>query len=289
MDHSYVNIFLNFKAFGRKLVAQVISLKSFFILIFFASLILTSCEKVIDVDLDDAETLLVIEGTINNHIDTQVVRITSSVKMGASNVFPGIKGAIVTVTDDLGITYNFREREPGLYTNRRLRGMPGRTYNLKVAYDGKEYTSVSTMPNVLPIDSIGFSRTTIFNNTRTSVQVVFNDPPQVKNFYRFLLTVNGVKSKSIFVYSDDFSNGNYVTRELFDDDIDLKAGDTVFVEMQCISQPVYKYWLGLDQNENRGGASITPANPVSNISNGALGYFNAHTQQMRMVVVPFLN
>jgi hypothetical protein len=34
------------------------------------------------------------------------------------------------------------------------------------------------------------------------------------------------------------------------------------------------------------GQSASPANPLSNIQGGALGYFSAHTVQRRTVIIP---
>jgi len=256
-------------------------------LLLFVALIYSSCEKVIDIDVKDSDPSLVIEGVISNRTDTQFVKITSSVPVGESSNFSGVSGAVVTVKDQDGIVYTFRERAPGIYSARRLRGIPGRTYALKVVYDGKEYNATSSMPAQVTIDSIGFQSTTIFNTSRTSLELMFRDPPGIKNYYRFVLSINNIKTNSIFVYNDDFTDGNQVKRDLFDVDIDLKKGDRVTVEMQCIDPFIYRYWFGLDQNRNRGGASVTPANPVSNISNGALGYFSAQTQQTEMLLVPF--
>ncbi|WP_207532015.1 DUF4249 domain-containing protein [Desertivirga arenae] len=256
-------------------------------LVLFTLLLFSACEKVIDIDLKDSEPLLVVEGVINNRTDTQSVRITTTLPISESNSSTGISGATVTVKDQEGISYAFRERAPGVYSSRRFRGIPGRTYNLTIAYNGKTYSAQSSMPSQVTIDSIGFQSTTIFSNSRTSLQLIFRDPPQIRNYYRFVLSINSVKTSSIFVYSDDFTDGKQVTRDLFDVDVNLQKGDKVMVEMQCIDPVIYRYWLGLDQNRSRGGASVTPANPVSNISGGALGYFSAQTQQTEQLHVPY--
>jgi hypothetical protein len=101
-----------------------------------------------------------------------------------------------------------------------------------------------------------------------------------------VLSVNGKQSKQFFLFDDNFSDGKRVNQDLFDFDIDLVQGDVADVELQCLDSLVYRYWQGLDQNQNRGGASTTPANPVSNISNGALGYFSAHTRQNKLALIP---
>jgi hypothetical protein len=125
-----------------------------------------------------------------------------------------------------------------------------------------------------------------FGEERRTINIFLNDPPGVKNYYRYTLSINDERSKSVFVYDDSFNDGRKVVRELFDFDLNAMPGDKIEVQMQCISAAVFRYWQGVEQNESRGGASTTPANPVSNISNGALGYFSAHTKQDEMAVVP---
>jgi hypothetical protein len=256
---------------------------------FFIALIavasVTSCEKVIELDLQDSEPVVVIEGRVNNNLEFQQVKISRSVQVADQGVFPAVTGAAVVVTDNAGNSFSFQEQSRGTYT-RRFRGVPGRTYTLKVTAEGKEYSAVSMMPQQVNLDSLGINTTKFFNETRKSLVVYFPDPSGVRNYYRFLLTVNGIGSRGIFTYNDDFTDGKGVQRELLDFDMDLREGDLAEVEMQCIDAAVYRYWQGVDQNESRGGASTTPANPVSNIKGGALGYFSAHTTQRSSVAVP---
>jgi hypothetical protein len=62
-----------------------------------------------------------------------------------------------------------------------------------------------------------------------------------------------------------------------------KKNDTIRVDMQFIDKTVFDYLYGL--NRNIGQFSATPSNPTSNINNGALGYFKAHTSQKKMLIV----
>jgi len=68
-------------------------------------------------------------------------------------------------------------------------------------------------------------------------------------------------------------------------DTGLAVGDSVKVEMQCIDQGTYQYFNTF-REASGGQTNVTPANPVSNISNNALGYFSAHTSRYRAIKVP---
>jgi len=255
-------------------------------LLVFTVIVCTSCEKVIDVNLNNASSVVVIEGVVTNRADSQYVQIHRTVNFDEPNTFPAVTGAIVTIADNNGRVVTLKERRPGFYMTHNFVGRSGNTYSLKVVANGKEYTARSTMPEQVNIDSMGVSVTTFFGEEHKTLQLIYNDPAGVKNYYRFKLKINGVSSDNIFAFDDNFNDGRAVNRELFDLDLDAKSGDRAEIEMQCIDAAVFRYWQGLDQNQNRGGASTTPANPVSNISNGALGYFSAHTVQNEEIIIP---
>ena len=80
----------------------------------------------------------------------------------------------------------------------------------------------------------------------------------------------GITPNEYGFYSMTLTSGTYglrITTPLINMDGDLKAGDVVRVDMLCIDENVYKYWYSLDQAAT-GNSSVTPANPVSNLSGG---------------------
>jgi hypothetical protein len=248
------------------------------------AMLFLSCKKVIQIDFNNAAQLLVVEGNVTNLNSTQTVKLSKSVAITDASNFPAVSGATVTITSD-GRVYPLLEKSPGTYVTTSLKGQPTKTYLLKVVTGDQTYTATSTMPSQVRLDSLGLNVTTIVSKEYQSATVYYQDPAATVNYYRFILTVNGVGSENYFVYNDELTNGRIINRDLRDNDLDLVTGDQVKVEMQCIDKNVYQYWNGLSQNRNRGGASTTPANPESNISNGALGYFSAHTTQSAQFVV----
>jgi len=70
---------------------------------------------------------------------------------------PAVK-ARVSVSDDLGNSYNFTEKSPGKYISDStvFTGQTGRSYVLNIEYNGKQYSSsLSALKSVPPIDSLG--------------------------------------------------------------------------------------------------------------------------------------
>jgi len=249
-------------------------------------LALLSCEKVIDIDLEDAEPALVIEGNVSDTETTHYVNISKTVPFSANSTHNPVQGATVHILEEPagnlastgGYTSKseraFVETSPGVYQIDNYQAYSGRTYTLKVLLDGQEYVASSTMPMPVMIDSVGTVTDSFFGDEEKTIGVVYQDPPNVKNYYRYLVTLNGKPSNLIFAYNDKFNDGKQVQRNLYHEDLDLVIGDAVMVEQQCIDKATYTYFNGIQSN-NPGAAA--PANPTSNFSNGALGYFSAHT------------
>jgi hypothetical protein len=249
-----------------------------------------SCKKIIDLNLDTAAQQIIIEGNITNQREVQVVRISRSVPFSESNKFPAVSGAVVQVTDDAGNTYAFNETFPGVYTIFNVGGKSGRTYTLNVNVEGQTYRATSKMPNGVPLDSLTASKESFGREDRTIVAVNYNDPPNVANYYLFKMTVNGVKAERIFSDSDFFTDGRKVKTDLYltsNDNVEIKEGDNVSIEMQSIDKPIYTYWRSLEQQYSSGNPNdvTTPSNPPNNLSNKALGYFSAHTTQTMNVLI----
>jgi hypothetical protein len=245
------------------------------------TLTLASCEKVINVDLKNAEPKIVIEGAVDNSGNPAKVMISKSVAFSVNNNYPSVTGAIVKVTDNLGNSFTLTESPNGTYTNASLIGVPGRTYTLNVTAEGKNYTAISQMPSIVAFDTL-LQDKIIFNKLIKFVTAVFDDPQGFGNYYNFIVTVNGKRNKNIFTLDDIYQDGGTLENQLIDQDADLKTGDVVQVEMQCINKLTYKYLLGL---EDLAGGNTVPANPDNNLSNSALGYFSAHTAEKKLITI----
>ncbi|RZK18364.1 MAG: DUF4249 domain-containing protein [Pedobacter sp.] len=254
------------------------------------SFALSSCKKIIDVDTNNAEAQIVIEGKITDQVGGASVTISKSVGYDEKGIYPKVSGATVFLTDNTGTEYTFTERSPGIYLQ-TMRGIPGRTYKLTVKAEGQTYTASSTMPKLVKLDSVGVVTNTFFGNERKTAAAYLVDPANETNFYHFNLYVNNLFSQRIYVNNDRLTNGNKLRIQLYyesedDDDEGLKSGDKITVEAEGIDSNIFDYWYALSQQSGRGpNQGTTPANPPSNISNGALGYFSAHTYQKQSITV----
>jgi hypothetical protein len=257
-----------------------------FIAVSFLVLFAVSCKRVINLDLNNAKPQLVIEANITNIFGPQIVKISQTVPFSNTNVYPAVSGAVVNVSDSTGHIHNFVEGPPGTYTAQNFGGRAGVTYTLNVLYSGINYTASSTMPYRVKLDSINAQTSPFGGKNSDNISVYYQDPAGMPNYYNFLMYVNSAQVDRIFAFDDQFTDGRYVSNELFQSDITINSGDTVKIVMQCTDKNVYTYWYSLMQQQQQGpGGGTTPSNPPSNINNNALGYFSAHTTQSLILVV----
>ena len=252
---------------------------------------LTSCQKVIEFDLNTSDPKVIIEADITDQTDGYQVKITKTVNFSAPNNYPAVKGAVVTITDELGAVQTLTESLAGVYTLKGAKGVSGKTYALKIVAEGKTYTATSKMPKLVPFLGVEVRENTFpgpASDTSYLYMPVFVDPANEQNNYLFFLSVKGKRDKGFDnIFNDNIINGVRNQRPVIaSEDFKVSSKDTVTVEMRCIDKGVYDYFYSLNEITSANGGSATPANPVSNISGGALGYFSAHTVRKVAAIIP---
>lgn len=259
-----------------------------FISIILFAISLISCEKVIEVDTDGNNNTVVIEGNITNTPPPYFVKVTKSVPYNQSSIYPAVTNALVIVTDNTGLKDTLTYTANGLYRTNKITGTPGLTYSLSVTTNNISYTAQSKMPNVVLLDSL---RTI---SSRFADRIVFNvipsylDAQPLGNYYRFIQFINNKEDKTYTVWNDNVNNGLRNQRPIRtrDEDVEIKVGDVVTVEMRCLDANVYNYFYTLQELAGGGlGGGVTPTNPPNNLSNGALGIFSANTTQQKSMII----
>jgi len=247
---------------------------------------ITSCEEVIELDLKTTGPKLVIEAHFTDSLQIQTVNVNKSVNFEADNKMTPVSGAVVILTSDIGVIASYLEVKPGHYaTINPVKGVAGIKYTLTVVENNKTYIAVSQMPNPVKIESLGQTELTFFGTTNKFVQLFYSDLAGVPNFYNNRIYVNGVKRNQFFLESDRFNDGKRVVNTLFNQEPDLVTGDKVKVEFLGIDEKVYRYLFSIAQISGEGGPPVSPADPDTNFSNGALGYFSSSAITADSIVV----
>jgi len=247
----------------------------------------SSCEKVIHVNLKNAEPRLVIEGKVDNTGNPAKVVISKSAVFSADNNYPKVSGAVVKITDNLGNIFLLAETTAGTYTDTTLTGVIGRTYHLSVLLEGKTYTASSTITRMATLDSLvvdnnPFGGNVGGGNPEKWVGVSYKDPVGYGDNMQVVQTINGKQDRITHVADDLYSDGGSSPFFMTTGKIKLNAGDIVKEELRFIDKHVYRYLLGI---QNLADGFTIPENPNSNISGNVLGFFSAHTSQTKTIVI----
>lgn len=244
-----------------------------------------SCEKEVDVDLRSVPPRVFIEGYIAED-SLATVRVGHTVDFSNKGEYPMLKGATVRVWDNDGNEETLLQDAKGWYTAKTLKGKIGRTYNLSVIYDNKEYTAISKMPPHVGIDSLTMYKIPMMDYAFPMAH--YTDPVgKATTYYRHIVYINGEQVPDMFeiVTTTEYMDGAPYHRilpvhtENDDKAKDLiKQGDELLVEQQCIDKGAYLFFESLSRMDN----SLT--NPTTNIKGGALGYFSAYSLDKKTII-----
>jgi hypothetical protein len=256
----------------------------------FATLLFVSCEKEIDIDLNNSTPQIVIEGNISDEPGPYTVKLSKTVNFSDPNTFPPVSGATIIISDNTGAVDTLIETSSGLYQTHSIAGVQGNTYTLKVIAEGNQYNAVSTIPYKVNLDGARFDLNSQPGESEETYSIIplYLDPVELGNSYRFFFSAHGKTDKQYQVSNDNFGNGSINAQPFFTDSeyIKILKGDTVKVTMLCIDVNTYNYYYTLSQIGDGGIiGGATPTNPPSNITgNKALGIFSAYTTQTKTAI-----
>lgn len=259
---------------------------------------LVSCEDVIEIDLDNIDPKLVIEAAISDQPGPYTVKLTKTGDYFEPGIYPTVSNATIIISDNTGNSETLQEVENGIYQTTNIQGTIGTIYTLNVLAEGKEYSAVSSIPAKVNLDSLSyeFTEATPHFDEGYIVNCYFTDPLKAENYYRFKLYLNGIlqnSSNDIILRDDKVFEGNNVKIPLTTRT--FLINDTITIELLSLNKETYDYYNTLvniiggnsGTGPMSGGpmASSTPANPNTNINNGAMGYFGAYTVSSKTIII----
>lgn len=249
---------------------------------------LSSCTKVIDVDLNDADPKFVIEANYTAEDSTVRVQLSLTTSYFDNEPPTTLNNLVVVITDHLGNPQTVPFIGNGYYELTNYVPIFSTDYTMTVQYDGTTYTAASTMNPPVALDTVGYEFFEGFFGLGPGyfAKLRFYDPPGIGNRYIVALSMNHVEATNLtdlFLQDDDYSDGNLVERPLFSDSL-FQIGDTIGIEMRSVDKAVYDYFSEILSIAG-GQSSAAPANPKTNWNNKALGYFSAYSNSRAEVVI----
>lgn len=230
-------------------------------------MVFSSCEDVIDVDLNTAPPRLVIEANFNI-LKESGATYESFVKLTTTTSFyddeiPVVNDAIVTISDEDGDVYPFSYWEDGYYIA-TFEPLENTEYTLEVIYEEEVYSATTQLITTASIEYIEQRNDGGFDGKQVDLKAYFTDPIDEENYYYFVATSERGTRRN--VTNDEFFNGN--TTFLSYRAEDLAAGDEVLFHLYGVTEEFHDFMFILLQQTGGGGPFETqPATVRGNIIN----------------------
>ncbi len=241
---------------------------------------ITSCEDVIDVNLPEVETRLVVDGLLR--VDKSEEFVDVRITMRETSVFfdenqpTQVENAVINygVLNDSGLFESLSfshlvEEAPGtgvyvpdpnFSSDQRIRtasAEPGVVFILQVTHNGKRYFAQTEYAPTVPIDNLEQGNDTFIDDEETEVIVTFTDDGDNDNFYVFDFMYG-----EFLTVEDEFFQGQQFEFSYFYDD-KVMAGQDVTISILGANEDFYNYMdLVLEQTQNNGGVFQTPVATV---------------------------
>ncbi len=298
------------------------------LLILPAVALLVGCEKEITVELPDTPEQFVVEGVIEPGLPPYVIltRTQSYFDPIDQNAIANsyVRGAVVTVDNGNGpvtldqlCSTSLTDEQRALFAevtgidpallgsvdicvystaNTAIFGEVGRTYRLHIEAEGKVLTSVTTIPNPVPLDSVWF-QLALQRPDDDSLGLAWGtltDPDTMGNCYRWMARrisrdEDGNVEDPTFIsplgntFQDKYVNNltfdfSFIRgRQFYSDQPEdsneeagfYKVGDTIAVKFLSIGFNEHEFYTSYDENVgSQGDLFGTPVNARSNIDGG---------------------
>ncbi|MBM3432051.1 MAG: DUF4249 domain-containing protein [Bacteroidetes bacterium] len=283
------------------------------------AVLLISCEKAIDLNLDRVPPKLVVEATIENDQPPQVILTRSFQYFSAvnfsdlTNTF--VRGAEVEISNGQR-THRLKEYRvepfPGIYffyygidsaqLSTAFLGALKTNYTLTIRSGGEVFTARTRIPDTTRrIDSIYWKPAPVVLNDPSKVALMLrgSDKPGLGDYIQYYTKQNrdpfypGLNS----VFDDQFIDGSSyevqiergVPRgiELEDGYSYFDRGDTVEFKLCNIDKATFDFWRTMEFSyASIGNPFSSPTRVLSNIQGNALGYFGGYAAQYRRLIIP---
>lgn len=288
------------------------------ILLLIVSIIAGGCEKEIDFNLDESDPRLVVEATIENG-QPPVVILSQSLNY-FSNINPQVLASGFVHNADVFLSNSSKTQKLKEYSYKMNNdytlyyysidstnlgfsfvGELNKQYSLRINYQSNEYAATTAIPGITKrIDSLWWKPAPSNEDSNKVVAMVrATDPPGFGDYVRYFTKRNKEPFYPAFasVFDDFVIDGT--TYELqVDPGINRNAerkeeehffnkGDTVIFKLCNIDKATFDFWRTMEYSYSSiGNPFATPVKVLSNISNGALGYFGGYASQYHTLIIP---
>ncbi len=236
---------------------------------------ITSCEEIIEIDLNSSDPALVIEASLYKD-SVSVVHLTKTANYFSVDEPSLIENASVTITAG-NVSEELSYIGNGNYIGQSIIGTENVNYNIEILWNETVYAGNAYLPKqteIISLEVIEFQPPSPHAPLFLQIESTFLDDPEVENFYLLRYVQNDtLLSGQYFAFSDLMAINDTVS--FTNPMVSFNPGDEVVIKVFSIDEPIYNFFVQLNDALGGGMAmSSTPYNPTSNIE-GAMGYFAA--------------
>ncbi|MCL6265626.1 DUF4249 family protein [Flagellimonas myxillae] len=239
-----------------------------------------ACEDVVDVDLPQNESRLIVNGIVR--VDPSQEFLPIKIAVTETNGFfeeptiTTLESAVILVGEpnpDAPDLFNLstkilKELTPGsgvyepdtVYVDERIQTRfltPNTVFFLIVEHKGNKYLAQSSYTRTVPIDQLELGTETLFDEDDTEIKLTITDVPEEKNYFVFDFGFG-----EFLALDDQFIDGQQFEFSYFYQK-DLEVGQEVEISVLGADQEFHNYMdLLVEQTQNDGGVFETPAATV---------------------------
>ncbi len=150
------------------------------------TLFLVSCTDPYKLQTNTFDEALVVEATITNEMKRQEIKVSKTYRLEEEGPTL-ISDANVTVTDDIGNSYDFTFEDGKYLSNTEFQAVHGRSYSLNITTaEGRSYSSTTeTLTTASPITNVTATSEVVNNEKGVQIRVSSYDPTGTSKYYRY--------------------------------------------------------------------------------------------------------
>lgn len=238
-----------------------------------------SCQDIIEIDVQDSQPKLVVDGLLNVVEQNAKVKVSKTTPIFGTDTVAQDFDAIVSLVDAAGNSIPLSKVAPGEYEANDVIVETGEDWTLVVEVDNDIYRGNAIVPEFVELAKVDTLQTafTFGDTTVVFYQVAMEwiDVLDVDNFYRLQSYINDtLETGQYFLYADSQNNGIAMNRPIMSF---YQPGQNITLELYSTNESYYDFYLQVASIQEQGFGGTTPFNPQGNMfdseGNHILGNF----------------
>lgn len=253
------------------------------IFVLLSIVLLSSCqEENYDLKVSNNDPVLVVDARVLSNLKSIEVNLSQSTDFLGDNPQKFVNDASIFVKINDNDEFQLDFLENGNYLGENVIVEENTKYDLRIVWNDNEYTSSASMFNVVPINYFFIEESSFGGKDGEPLftfDMILNIDLNYTNYY--LTEGEVVASKDEEIVGDDaylqWDDENYASNPALFPFFVAQYPDSTLVKVKFshVSKEVYDFYSSLGDVGSQNPSSIAPANPLSNITNGAIGSFGA--------------